>query len=100
MSALRGRPVSRRSARCDHLPHAAAAGAIDFDMLRQRWPGHRRVDVAKGGTAHVLFVRIENLSRTNVPDNNWQVRLTWFAVKRIFLSSREDRCYPAGRVGD
>ena len=30
----------------------------------------------------------------------WQVRLTCIAVKRILISSREDRCYPAGRIGD
>jgi hypothetical protein NreA len=40
--------------------HAAQAGAIDLGMLRHRWPGHaRRVDVAKGATAHVLFIRVE-----------------------------------------
>jgi hypothetical protein len=42
-------------------PHAAEAGAIDPDILRQRWPDHARGDVAKGGTAHVLFIRVERL---------------------------------------
>jgi hypothetical protein len=42
-------------------PHAAKAGAIDPDILRQRWPDHARGDVAKGGTAHVLFIRVERL---------------------------------------
>jgi hypothetical protein len=37
-------------------PHAATAGAIDPDVLRHREPDHRRrVGVAKGSTAHVLF---------------------------------------------
>ena len=39
--------------------HAATAVAIDLDIPRHRWPGHdRRGDVAKGGTAHVLFIRV------------------------------------------
>jgi hypothetical protein len=43
-------------------PHAARAGAIGLDVLRQRWPGHdRRGDVAKGGTAHVLFIGVERI---------------------------------------
>jgi hypothetical protein len=41
-------------------PHAVQASAINLDILRQRWPGHdRRGDVAKAGTAHVLFVGVE-----------------------------------------
>jgi hypothetical protein len=28
-------------------------------MLRHRWSGHDRVHAAKGGTAHVLFIRVE-----------------------------------------
>jgi hypothetical protein len=47
-------------------PHAAQASAINPDILRQRYPDHgRRGDVAKGGTAHVLFIRVERLV-TNV----------------------------------
>jgi hypothetical protein len=43
-------------------PRAAQAGAIELDILRQRWPGQdRRGDVAKAGTAHVLFIRVERL---------------------------------------
>ena len=42
------------------IPHAARAGAIDLDVLRHRQPDHdRRGDVAKGGTAHVLFIKVE-----------------------------------------
>jgi hypothetical protein len=39
--------------------HAAVASAIDLECCRRRKPGHRRVDVAEGGTAHGSFVRIE-----------------------------------------
>jgi hypothetical protein len=42
-------------------PHAGQAGAIDLDILRHRWPGHRRGGAAKGGTAHVLFIRVERI---------------------------------------
>jgi len=41
-------------------PHAATAGAINLDVLRQREPDRsHRIGVGKGGTAHVLFVRVE-----------------------------------------
>jgi hypothetical protein len=49
-------------------PHAGQAGAIDLDILRHRWPDHdRRGDVAKGGTAHVLFIRVERLVSNECP---------------------------------
>jgi hypothetical protein len=61
---LRGRPVSGRSAKHDHHPHAAKsrlkARAIDFDVLRQRGSDRRdRIGDAIGSTAHVLFVGVE-----------------------------------------
>ena len=89
----RGRPVSGRSVRRDHHPHAAEAGAIDLDVLRQRGSDRRRrTGDAKGGTAHGLFVGVEgSVANGNVRDNDRQVRLTFIAVKCIRVSSREDR---------
>jgi hypothetical protein len=55
----RGRPVSDRRLGTTVNPHAARTGAIDLECCRHRSPGHRRSDVAEGGTAHIRFVRIE-----------------------------------------
>lgn len=43
-------------------PHAAKASATNLDVLRHREPDScHRIGVAKGGTAHVLFIRVERL---------------------------------------
>lgn len=60
-------PLARQASERDSqlgatiIPHAGQAGAIDPDILRHRWPGHRQGGVAKGGTAHVLFIRVKRL---------------------------------------
>jgi hypothetical protein len=75
-------------------PHAGQAGAINPDILRHRWPDHGRRDgVAKAGTAHVLFIRVERLVASEMSTTTiWQVGLTFIAVKYIF--------YPPGGIVD
>src|ERR1700722_1840395 len=101
MSALRaaGRGVKWSTGR-DPTPHAAKAGAIDLDVWRQRLPRYRRGDVAKGGTAHGLFIRVERVAlNASVRGNTRQLCPTLQGVKLFFrilpggwlLSSPEDR---------
>lgn len=60
-----------------------------------------RGDVAKAGTAHGLFIEVERRAADAMPATPFaQIRSARMAVKRDPLSSREDRCYPARRIGD
>jgi len=78
--------------------HAAKAGAIDPDIPRQRRPDHdRRGGVAKGGTAHVLFIRVERIVANDVLDSSAGMP-DLYRCQALFLSSWEDRCYPGGRI--
>jgi hypothetical protein len=73
-----------------------------MNVLRQRDPDQSdRIDAAKDGTAHVLFVWSDRLAVNGM----FQAILGTYAlayhhVKRIVLSSGGDRSYPAGRIGD
>jgi hypothetical protein len=41
--------------------HAAKTGAIEVECCRRRRPGHRRLEVAEGRTAHVLSSGLKDL---------------------------------------
>jgi hypothetical protein len=97
--------VSLASTRRDANPHAAIAGAVDLDVLRQRYSDRNRTCVAKGGTAHFLRQGFSKVAvralkccpdRISSRDSTRQIRPAQIGVKHFEVSSPEDDLISSG----